>query len=176
MKKIFSIIISVFCFFYVHGQIDSGFKSKQGLIHLIRGDSISIFMDSLKIKILSDTLKFNPKDLVHVNGATENKKPYSSLIIINKKYFYRLDIINGTMVAEFAKEILRTSNVSNITLVKKPLSMEIFGPEADNGVVSIILKPGSKLNYKVAGLKYTKYRKGGDNFNQRKKGEIMIRS
>jgi hypothetical protein len=49
---------------------------------------------------------------------------------------------------------------------------------AKEGCVFITLKPKVELNYKVAGLKYRKgkKRKGGNNFLQRKEGEIMIRT
>ena len=64
---------------------------------LISGENIKPFIDSLNHKILNDTVKFDRKDLIHVNGYTKNRKPYSMLIIVNSKrsYSYRLDIIES---------------------------------------------------------------------------------
>jgi hypothetical protein len=45
----------------------------------IIGENIKPFIDSLKQRILLDTIKFNRKNLKHINGRTENRNPYSLL-------------------------------------------------------------------------------------------------
>ena len=55
--------------------------ASQHTIHsrVIKGDSIKLFIDSIKSTILSDTSKFNREDLTNANGRTGNKKSYSLL-------------------------------------------------------------------------------------------------
>jgi len=64
-------------------------------------------------------LKFNRKDLQHINGRTENINSYSLLFSVNLRYSYRLDIINGTLVSEFANEILDASKIEAINILDK---------------------------------------------------------
>ena len=123
-------------------------------------------------------MKFNRKDLQHINGRTENINSYSLLFSVNLRYSYRLDIINGTLVSEFANEILDASKIEAINILDKKENIEIFGAIANNGCVIISMKPKTKLNFKIAGLKYNKKRKTGNNFLQIPKSDpyIMIRT
>ncbi len=144
----------------------------------ISGVEIQPFVDSLRQRILADTIKFDRKDLRHINGRTENLKPYSMLITVDMLYNYRLDIVEGSLVKEFTDEILKSENIELISYVKKEDAPTLGGFMAKNGWIFIKLKQKVKLNFNVGGLKYRKgkKRKGGDNFLQRKEGEIMIRT
>lgn len=144
----------------------------------IESDNIEFFVDSLKQKILSDTLRFDRKDLSHVNGRTKNQNPYSMLITIDMKYSYRLDIAENYLVKEFTDKILFPEYIEHISYFKKQNSPTLAGYMASEGWILISLKPKVKLDFEVGGLKYRKgkKRKGGDNFLQRKAGEIMIRT
>ena len=145
---------------------------------IIKGDSIKLFIDSIRLSVFNDTLKFNSKDLQHINGRTENINSYSLLFSVDLKYSYRLDIINGTLVSEFANEILDASKIEAINILGKKESMEIFGAVGNNGCIIISMKPKTKFNFKIAGLKYDKKRKSGNNFLQIPQGQtyIMIRT
>ena len=59
------------------------------------------------------------EDLQHINGRTENINSYSLLFSVNLRYSYRLDIINGTLVSEFANEILDASKIEAINILDK---------------------------------------------------------
>ena len=159
-------------------QLTAQTKTRDIPSELISGENIKPFIDSLKQKILADTIKFDRKDLRHVNGRTENKNYYSKLITVNMKYSYRLDIVNGTLVNEFVNEILNSENIESIYYIKKENAPILGGFMAKDGWILITLKPKVKLDYTVGGLKYRKEKKrnGGDNFLQRKDGEIMIRT
>ena len=145
---------------------------------LISGKNIKPFIDSLKQKILSDTIKFNHKNLQHINGKTENLKPYSMLFSVNVKYNYRLDIVENEEVKNFVKEILQSKNIQSINLVNEQNAISLMGSQAKNGWIIINLKQKVNLNFNVGGLKYNKgkKRRGGNNFLQHKAGEIMIRT
>jgi hypothetical protein len=174
INRFFNIILILTCVFRLSAQSEkSEIPSER-----ISGDKVQSFVDSLKQKILSDTIKFDRKKLMHINGRTENRNPYSMLITVNMKYSYRLDIIESNLVLEFANEILNSENIESINYVKKENAPTLGGFMAKDGWILITLKPKVKLDFKVGGLKYLKgkYRKGGDNFLQRKKGEIMIRT
>ncbi len=144
---------------------------------LLKGKEIKPFIESLKKEIFADTIRFDRKDLIHINGRTENRNSYSKLITVNMKYNYRLDIINGTLVEEFVNEILNSDNIEAINYIRKENSLNLNGSMAKNGWIIISLKPNVKPDFTVGGLKYRKgkKRKGGDNFLQQGDGEIMIR-
>ncbi len=80
------------------------------------------------------------------------------------------------MVSEFAKEILDASKIDRIIILDEKESMEIFGVTGHNGMVIISTKPKVKIKYKISGLKYNKKYKSGNNFDQRKDGEGIIRT
>ncbi|OCK51096.1 hypothetical protein BA768_18200 [Chryseobacterium sp. CBo1] len=148
--------------------------------NLIENEKVKPFIDSLKQKILSDTVKFNRKDLLHLNGRTQNEKPYSILITVYSKQFYsyRLDIVDNYLVKEFTDEILKSQNIKSIRLLNKENAPTLGGDMAKDGLIIITIKPKVKLNFKVGGLKYIKGKKknGGNNFLQQKEGEIIIRT
>ncbi|NQX77437.1 hypothetical protein [Gilvibacter sp.] len=137
------------------------------------GIAVRPFIDRLKQKILSDTIKFNRNDLVHINGRTVNKDPYSMLIVVNMKYSYRFDIVDSALVKSFVQEILQSENILSIDYIEKPYSVHFAGTVADEGLITT--KPRIKLNFEVGGLKYFKgrKRKGGNNFLQIRPGEVM---
>jgi hypothetical protein len=170
-------LVSVLIFLispFIFGQTDGKVMPSK----LIEGKEIFQFIDSLKQKILADTVKFDRKDLRHINGYTQNQKSYSMLITVNMKYSYRLDIVNGTLVKEFTNEILKVENIESINYIKKENAPTLGGFMAKDGWILITLKPKVTLDFTVGGLKYRKgrKRKGGDNFLQRKEGEIMTRT
>lgn len=176
MKRLFYSFTFILFFNAVSGQIDTTIKSQTLPVRVIKTDSIKLFVESLSLSILRDTIKFNDHDLININGYTKNTKPYSTLIIIDFRFSYRLDIINGTMVSAFVKEALNPSIIDAIYVFPDPESVEAFGPQGKNGCIIILLKPKSKFNYRVGGLEYNKKRKKGNNFNQRKEGQIMLRT
>ncbi|PRX54613.1 hypothetical protein [Flagellimonas meridianipacifica] len=153
-------------------------KSREIPSKKISSEKIKPFVDSLRQKILSDTLRFNRRDLSHVNGRTKNQNPYSMLITVNMKYSYRLDIVENHLVKEFVNSILDSENIESIVFIEKENTPILGGHMASEGWIFITLIPKIKLDFEVGGLKYRKgkKRKGGDNFLQRKKGEIMIRT
>lgn len=159
-------------------QLAAQTKTDEIQSEIIRGENVKPFIDSLKQKILADTIKFNRKDLIHVNGRTENRNSYSILITVDMKYGYRLDVVDGNLVNEFANEILNSKNIESVNYIKKDKAPTLGGSMAKDGWILITLKPKVNLDFEVGGLKYKKgkKRKGGDNFLQRKKGEIMIRT
>ena len=144
----------------------------------ITSENIKPFIDSLRQRILADTIKFNRKDLQHINGRTENRNPYSILITVDMKYSYRLDLVESNLVKEFTDEILKSENIESINYIKKENAPILGGFMAKDGWILITLKPKVKLDFEVGGLKYRKgrKRKGGDNFLQRKAREVMIRT
>ena len=144
----------------------------------ITGVNIKPFIDSLRQKILADTIKFDRKDLKHINGRTVNQKPYSIMITVNMKYNYWLDIVDSKLIKEIVDEILVIENIDSINYISKKNVSILSSFSSKDGWILITLKPKIKPNFEVGGLKYHKgkRRKGGDNFLQRKEGEIMIRT
>ena len=129
------------------------------------------FLNDLKDQMLSDTLKYDRSDLIHHSFGTQNQNSYSKLFIINKKYSYKLDIISPDSVKEFVHEFLNLKRVKNVFIVEPPSSIALYGSYGNNGVVLIEVK--GKFNPEVAGLKLKQ--NGGNNFDQRKVGEFIIR-
>ncbi len=175
MKYIFFCLILIFS---SGSRILSQSQSVEYQSKSISKEKISSFIDSLKQRVLVDTVKFDRNDLKHINGRTENRKPYSVLITINSKYHYRLDIISGSLVKEIADEFFVSENVESINYVEKEDAARLSEFLGINGWIFINLKKKVKADFKVGGLKFIKgrKRKGGDNFLQRKAGEIMIRT
>lgn len=125
--------------------------------------SISRFIDSLKSKIISDTSKFNIRDINLTSKGYINKHSYSPLFLINILYKYKLDIVNGNEVLSFLNEILVADKIESIILVEEPKSLEISGEHGRNGTIIIQMKDISKINLNVAGFK--PIRTAGDNFH-----------
>jgi hypothetical protein len=164
-------IIIFICFFYNISFCQSEKKSVP--TRDIKGKEIEFYLDSLKSKILMDTIKFNRKDLIHSNMGTRNTKTYSPLFIIDKCQ-YKLDIINGKLVKEFADEILDYLKIESIAIISPENSRNLFGRKGENGAIWMSSKKGTKINFNVAGLKTKKRKKLRNNFNQRQNGEITI--
>lgn len=128
------------------------------------------FMDSLRTGILLDTVRFSTTDLFSSSLGTTNDHPYSLLFIVDRKYSYLLDIINGNCVQEFCNEFLNDSIVDEISMIGREDAVAIFGRIGRLGAIMIKTKWRSqKPNYKVAGL--TVKNGSGNNFYQYKKGD-----
>jgi hypothetical protein len=139
----------------------------------IPSGKIAEFIDSLKTKIVSDTVKFSRKHLIHSNLGTRNTKPYSSLFIVDMKYEYLLDIINGPTVEEFINEFLDHNKIETIHLFNVSGSELTLGTKGRLGLIMIGLKKEVKP-YEVAGLKIESKKEKQNNFAQRKDGEHKI--
>jgi hypothetical protein len=172
MNKYLLIVLTLWCSCQLNAQTEKNVIPSVKIM----GSDIKPFVDSLKQKILLDTLKFDRNDLKHFNRSTENGKPYSMLLTVNGKYNYRMDLVDGRLVQEFVDEILKVENMASIEYVKEELAPHYAGSMAVKGWILIQLNPKVRVNFKVGGLKYWKNRKskGGDNFLQRKEGELMI--
>jgi len=135
---------------------------------------IKVFVDSLKTKILNDTIKFNTGDLVNLNYRKTNSKSYSPLIYI-QMYSYKLDIIPGKLVEEFTDEFLYSSKIKKIIVITPENAPKIYGSIGERGVILIELRKNATVNYNVAGLFDSKEYRILNNFTP-KKNEINIRN
>ena len=159
----------------VNGQNNQPVFQKTSLTK-IENDSLKVYVENLKSEILNDTLKFNKNDLIAINGQTENIKKYSKMYLVDMKYIFRLDIIDNEKVKEFVNEILDAEKIETISISENNSCCSLFGKNGTNGCVFISTKKKSKVNYKVAGLKYYRKSKTGSNLDQNEKGGIMIRN
>ena len=125
-------------------------------------NAIPAFIDSLKQKIKSDTSKFKKEDIVITEKGLMNNSSYSPLFIINFRYQYKLDIIEGKDVLLFLNEMLKSENIVAIT-VYDPQDSIYFGEQGINGVVFIIFKDTVNPNFNIAGFKTNG--NGGNNFH-----------
>ena len=132
-------------------------------------DMITKVLDSLSVMILSDTAKYARKDLIHTSLLTENSSSYSPLFVVDDKYLYILDIVNGSAVAEFVNEFLVASKISSMRCLKASEGTIIYGKRAQNGVVYLNTKK-VKVNYRIAGLATRRK----NNFYQHVKGELWV--
>lgn len=131
------------------------------------------FIDSLKVAILLDTVRFSRRDLSNSSLGTRNKHPYSLLFIVDRKYSYLLDIISGSYVLQFCKKFLNDSVIDEISLIGREDATAIYGNIGRMGAITITTKSRSgKLNYKVAGLVLKNGT--GDNFDQYQRGDFKI--
>ena len=159
----------------VNGQNNQPVFQKTSLTK-IENDSLKVYVENLKSEILNDTLKFNKNDLIAINGQTENIKKYSKMYLVDMKYIFRLDIIDHEKVKEFVNEILDAEKIETISISENNSCCSLFGKNGTNGCVFISTKKKSKVNYKVAGLKYYRKSKTGSKLDQNEKGGIMIRN
>ncbi len=143
-------------------------------VPVIYGDKLKPFLDSLKNQLLTDTIKFKQIDLIFTTIGRRNVIPYSPLFIINGAYIYKLDIVSGSEVAEFAQEILDDRKIKSITHIDSSKASEHFGQNSWQGVIVITMFDKTKFNPKVAGLTFHK-KKSGDNYTTRRENEILIR-
>ena len=145
----------------------------QSYVPVVYGERLEVFVDSLKKEILADTAKFNEADLVYTASGRRNSKSYSKLFIVNGSYIYKLDIVSPKEVIEFTNELLDHNKIKSLTILEGSKASPLFGPDTWNGVVLITMWDKAKFNPNVAGL--TLYRKkSGDNFTERKRGELLI--
>ena len=167
MKFVIPLIFLFLASFNVLGsnKIDSVIPTKK-----IEGDLIAPFIDSIRLKILSDTILFDTSNLRHFNYLSTNSKPYSPLFIIDFKYEYALDIINGKLVLEFVKEFLNPNNIKSIDDIDPQSSDALFYEYGKLGAIIIFLKKKSKVNYKVAGLQKVYRKRMSTNFDQNPPG------
>ena len=175
MTKLIILSFFIMSFLNINGQNNEPILQKTNSTK-IKSDSLKIFVENLKNNILNDTLKFNKEDLISLNGQTENEKKYSKMYLVDKKYIYRLDIIESEKVKEFISEILNLEKIETISIAENNSCCSLFGKNGTNGCVFITTKKKSKVNYKVAGLKYYKKSKMGMNLDQTEKSGIMIRN
>ena len=124
-------------FINTYAQVTTGVETMS--TKTIADKNIGPFLDSVKAKLFSDTLKFNRKDLTHSSLGTLNSKSYSSLFVVNGNYQYKLDIVNGSDVAMFVNEILVKSKVASVYTMPVSASQAIFGIRGMNGAVFIML-------------------------------------
>lgn len=110
MNKYLLIVLTLWCSCQLTAQ------SEKSVIPSVKimGSDIKPFVDSLKQKILLDTLKFDRNDLKHFNGRTENVKPYYMLLTVNEKYNYRMDLVEGRLVQEFVDVILKVESLHRV--------------------------------------------------------------
>ena len=175
MKKIILFLLLFFSLLKVNGQNNQPVFQKTSITK-IENDSLKVYVENLKSEILNDTLKFNKNDLIAINGQTENIKKYSKMYLVDMKYFFRLDIIDNEKVKEFVNEILDAEKIETISISENNTCCSLFAKNGTNGCVFISTKKKSKVNYKVAGLKYYRKSKTGSNLDQNEKGGIMIRN
>jgi len=175
MKKKLISLLFIFGFLNTNGQNQEPVLQKTSSTKILK-DSLNIFVENLKKDILNDTLKFDKKDLIALNEHTENTKRYSKMYLVDMKYIYRLDIVDNEKVKEFVNEILNIKKIETISISENNSCCSVFGKNGTNGCVFITTKKKSKVNYKVAGLKYYKKSKMGMNLDQTQNGELMIRN
>ena len=175
MKNCILLLLLFLSLLKVNGQNNQAILQKKSSTK-IENDSLKIYVEKLKREILNDTLKFNKKDLIAINGQTKNIKQYSKMYLVDMKYIFRLDIINNEKVKEFVNEILDAEKIETISVSENNSCCSLFGENGTNGCVFISTKKKSKVNYKIAGLKYYRKSKTGSNLDQNKKGGIIIRN
>jgi hypothetical protein len=164
MKKYISILF-VFTSLFAYGQ------KKSDIYRDIEKQKLEVFLDSIKSTILSDTVKFSRSHLIHSAGITQNKNLNSPLFIVNGKFSYKTDIVEGNEVVRFVEEILNVSKIKSITFVQPKYSQALYGSLGTGGTILITLKKKANFNPEVAGLTLT----AKNNFDQRKPGELTIR-
>src|ERR1700748_539854 len=114
MKAIVVAILICFYGFNVIGQKKLYQLGKK--IDLVRNPQ---FIDSLKNRILGDTVNFNRADIYYSAGYSHNPRHYSKLYIVNDKYFYCLDIIENYQVKKFVNKVFNRNLISRIDTAGK---------------------------------------------------------
>ncbi|WP_018479756.1 hypothetical protein [Pontibacter roseus] len=145
-----------------------------GLGKEIANEKLKVYLDSLKTSLLTDTVNFKRSDLVHTSTGTRNTKLTSPLIKVNGKFSYKLDIIEGNKVAEFTEQLLDYELIDRVAVVEPKASQAIYGSLGEHVTILITTKKTRKFNPQVAGLVLDKKSGYGDNFSQRKQGEILL--
>jgi hypothetical protein len=167
MRLIKSLVTILLLSQTTYGQI---YKGMPGLIEVPK-EHYAFFVDSLKKSILRDTNLFKRSDLINSGGMTRNTKSYSKLFVVNDHYLYKLDIVNGTEVRQFADAVLNVNDIARIGYLDIPVSAALFGSSGNSGVIIISLKKTKKFNPNIAGYKAKK----NSNFDQYQKGDLILR-
>lgn len=85
-RILFLLFVMVLCSFHALEQTTKDTTKTVRII--VDEEQVRIFVDSLRERILSDAVKFDPEDLQHFNNRTENQNPYSMLMSVNNVYWY----------------------------------------------------------------------------------------
>lgn len=126
-------------------------------------------------KLLRDTNKYIKSDLYHTRIGTQNRNPYSELFVINRKQYFKFDIVATECVLEFIDSYLTKSNLKSIKKLNKQIGTALYGTSGMNGVFVLNLKKLKKARTENCGFVESKKRKGS-NLNQWKKGELSIQN
>jgi hypothetical protein len=162
LRILFFVALSVFSFACLAQENDSLFIIKE-----VHKNEMDRFIDSLKRKIAIDTSRFKRSDLVFSSIGALNKNSYSPLLIVNKKYKYKLDILPGQKVMEFINEFLRSDKIKSIIMLNDKAGFVVYGDLGKSGVLLITIKKTAKVNYHVSGFQmYKDHSLGGNNFKQ----------
>lgn len=167
-------LLAVLCFLWAAGSVQAQADPAPGHVPVIYGERLPGFLDSLRRQVLADTSRFNQADVVFTAAGRLNLHAYAKLFIVNGRYSYKLDIVAPQQVVTFTEEVLSPEKVKSITVLDRAKTTPLFGPAASNGVVLITLFDEAKFEPRVAGGVVSK-KGGGDNFSQRRKGELLIR-
>jgi hypothetical protein len=138
----------------------------------IQGPGVKSFIDSVRSKVLSDTIQFKRSDLIHTLIGTRNKNAYSTIFIVNSKYSYKLDILENKDVIDFVNVILVPEIIDSVCLIPATYCGFMFGENLPNGGCFIFSKIKSRSYFKISGL--AKHKKQYNNFYQRREGELLV--
>lgn len=134
---------------------------------------LELFVDSLRRKVLADTVRFNPRDLVFTSIGRRNTNGYSNLYIVNGSFLYKLDIVENSAVLQFANQLLDRRIIKQISYMSGTEASKRFGRNAWNGLVVITTVDNARFEPCVAGL-VLRSNNSGDNFTTRKENEVLI--
>jgi hypothetical protein len=149
--KIYFIVLLVCLSYVVSAQQKESPQEQRTSITILPAE-IPHFLDSVKTVIINDTSRYDAKQLYQEDGVTRNKAGYSKLFVIDNKYSYRLDVINGAKVMEFIKEFFVPESIETIVDFIGSGAAAIYGKRADLGAVYIQMKKGVKYNPRVGGI------------------------
>lgn len=91
-------------------------------------------------ELLSDTIKFSKEDVYYTGVGLQNRVPYSQLYIINRKQYFRFDVVEQDCVKEFIDSYLNNSKLKLINRLSKNHSTTLYGASGENGVTVITIK------------------------------------
>jgi len=116
-------------------------------------------------ELLGDTIKFSKEGLFHSPSLTIPSTSYSRLYIINRKQFFKFDIVDGTCVLDFINQYLQKSKIKSIEKLDGIESRVLYGTRAENGVTFIQLKLLKRAKTKNCGF-VPSTSGGGSNLDQ----------
>jgi len=135
------------------------------LTNIIAQNNVSV-LDSIKIKVLKDTLLFKKVDIYENSIGIFNKNEYSPVFAIDEKYLYKLDIIEPSKVKAFISEFLIPDRIERIIILKPDEAEALYGSHGKKGAILIYFN-SENYNPEIANLKINK-RKWGNNFSSEK--------